>query len=157
MDQDVTWHGAKPRPGHIVLDGDPATPPHKRGHSLQCSAHVCCGQTAGWIKMTLGMMVGLSPGNTVLDADPPPPPKGHSPLISAHVCCGQTAGWIKMPISTNIGLGPGRIVTWGLRSPSQNGHSPPNFWPMSIVAKRSLISATADLLFKVAAAAVLDF
>jgi len=29
-------------PGHIALDGDPATPPLK-GHSPQFSAHVCCG------------------------------------------------------------------------------------------------------------------
>jgi len=36
-------------PGHIVLDGDPSPP---KGHSLpQFLAHVCCGQTAGWIKM----------------------------------------------------------------------------------------------------------
>jgi len=47
-------------PGHIVLDGDPAPPPPK-GHSLQFSAHVHCGQTARWIKMALGMEVGLSP------------------------------------------------------------------------------------------------
>ena len=42
-------------PGHIALDGDPAPPPQKL-HSLQCLqflAHVCCGQTAGWIKMPL--------------------------------------------------------------------------------------------------------
>jgi len=38
------------------------------------------GQTVGWIKMKLGMQVGLSPGHIVLDGDPaPPPPKGHSP------------------------------------------------------------------------------
>jgi len=28
-------------PGYIVLHGDPAPP--KKGHSLQFSAHVCCG------------------------------------------------------------------------------------------------------------------
>jgi len=27
MDEDVTWYGS--RPGHIVLDGDPAPPPAK--------------------------------------------------------------------------------------------------------------------------------
>jgi len=32
MDQDETWHGDRPQPGHIVLDGDPVTPPLK-GHS----------------------------------------------------------------------------------------------------------------------------
>ena len=39
-----------------------------------------CGQTVGWIKMKLGMQVGLGPGHIVLDPNPaPPPPKGHSP------------------------------------------------------------------------------
>jgi len=33
------------------------------------------GQTAGWIKMPLGMEVGFSPGNIVLDGDPAPPKK----------------------------------------------------------------------------------
>jgi len=30
---------------------------------------------AGWIKMPLGMEVGLGPGDTVLDGDPAPPQK----------------------------------------------------------------------------------
>jgi len=54
------------------------------------SAHVYCGQTAGWIKTVLGMEVGLSPGDFVLDGDPDPSPKrGRSPLFSAHVYCGH--------------------------------------------------------------------
>ena len=39
---------------------------------------VCCGQTVGWIKMPLGMEVGVGSGHTVLDGDlalPPPPEK----------------------------------------------------------------------------------
>jgi len=39
-------------------------------------AHVCCGQTAGWIKMPFGMEVGLVPGRTVLDGNPAPPIRG---------------------------------------------------------------------------------
>jgi len=52
---------------------------------------VHCGQTVGWIKMLLGMEVGLGPGHIVLDRDPAPPPrKGHSsPHFSAHVYYGQ--------------------------------------------------------------------
>jgi len=42
---------------------------------------------AGWIKMPLGMKVGLGPGHIVLLGDPAPP-KGHSPQFSAHVYCG---------------------------------------------------------------------
>ena len=33
---------------------------------------VYCGQTVRWIKMKLGMEVGLGPGHNVLDEDPPP-------------------------------------------------------------------------------------
>jgi len=47
------------------------------------SAHACCGQMAGWLKMPLGMEVGLGCDHIVLDADPAasPPKKGHSPPI----------------------------------------------------------------------------
>ena len=31
---------------------------------------VCCGQTAGWIRIPLGTMVGISLGDIVLDGDP---------------------------------------------------------------------------------------
>jgi len=59
-------------PGHIVSDGDPAYPPSK-GHTPQFSAHVCCGQMAGWIKMPLGMEVGLIPGDCVTWGPSSPP------------------------------------------------------------------------------------
>ena len=36
---------------------------------------VYCGQTVGWIKMKLGMQVGIGPGHIVLDGDPAPPPQ----------------------------------------------------------------------------------
>jgi len=43
-----------------------------------CPFIVCSGQTAGWIKMSLGMEVGLGPGHIVLDGDLAPPKKGHN-------------------------------------------------------------------------------
>jgi len=66
--------------GDIGLDGNPAPPLQKRGlSSPKFSVHVCCGQTAGRIKMPLVTEVGFSPGHIVLDGDqPPPPPKWHS-------------------------------------------------------------------------------
>jgi len=54
------------RPGHIVLDGDPAPALQKRGHSPRFLTHIYCGQTAGWINMPLGMEVGLDPSDVVL-------------------------------------------------------------------------------------------
>jgi len=109
---------------------------------------VYCGHTVGWIKMKLGMEVGLSRGDVVLDGDlAAPPQKVHSPQFLAHVCCGQTAGWIKMPLGMEVDLSPGNIVLDG--DPAKKGHStPPTFRPMSIVvvAKWSPISATAEHL-----------
>jgi len=66
----------------------------------QFSAHVYCGQTAGWIKMPLGTEVGFGPDDIALDGDPAPLPKrGRSPSpIFAHVYCSRTAGWIKVAL-----------------------------------------------------------
>jgi len=95
--------------GHIVLDGDPAPLPkgaqppifgpcllgpnscmhqditcYGVGLSLYDivldSAHVYCGQTAGWMKTPLSTEVDIGPGHIVLDGDPAPPRKGHSSL-----------------------------------------------------------------------------
>ena len=119
-------------PGDFVLDGDPALLP-KKGRSPQFLAHVYCGQTAGWIKITLITVVGLGPGDTVLDGDPlrSPPKKGHSPpQFSAHVCCGQTAEWIKMPLGAEVGLSIGDIVLDRNQLPSPKGTRPqPIFGP----------------------------
>jgi len=61
-------------PGDIVLIWDPASP--KGGTAplrILFSTDVCCDQTAGWIKMPLGMEVGLGPGQIVSDGNPAPP------------------------------------------------------------------------------------
>ena len=76
--------------------GTPLPLPKKGAESPKFSIHVYCGQTAGLMKLVLGMEVGLSPGDFVLDRDQPLPKKGQSPQFSAYVYCGQTAGWIKM-------------------------------------------------------------
>jgi len=74
-------------PGHIVLDGD--------------HVHVCCGQTAGWIKMPLGTEVDLGPDNIVLDGSPARPQRGAAQHPQFWpTCCGQMAPWIKVPLGT---------------------------------------------------------
>jgi len=81
MDQDVTGMEVGLGPGDFVLDGEPAPPPQKGDRApSKFSAHVYCGQTAGWMKLVLGMEVGLSPGDFVLYGDPVPSPKGAKPL-----------------------------------------------------------------------------
>ena len=74
---------------------------------------------AGWIKMALGMEVGLGPGHIVLDGNPAALPKkgAELPQFSAHFYCGQTAGWIKMALSMEVGLRSGHIVLDGDPAP----------------------------------------
>jgi len=74
--------------------------------------------------------------------------KRAQPPIFRPCHCGQTIGWIKMPLGRKIGLGPGHTVLDGDQGPLPKGAQPPNFRPMSIVAKRSPISATAEHLFE---------
>ena len=59
----------------------PSCPSPKSGHIPQFSAHFYCGQTAGCIKMPLGMEVGLSPGDCVRWGPSFPSPKGVQPPI----------------------------------------------------------------------------
>jgi len=88
-------------------------------------------QTVGWIKMKLGMQVGLSPGHIVLEGTHLPSP------FSAHICCGQMARWIKMSLGMEVGLDLCDFVLDGDLAPHPpKGDRAPNFRRMSIVAKR---------------------
>ena len=121
MNQDETWHAGRPRPRTHCVRWEPSSPSPK-GHSHQFSAHICCGQMASWIKMLLGMEVGLGPGDFVLDRDPPPPQKWRgTPQCSAHVNCGQTAGWLKTALGMEVGLSPGDFVLDANQPRPQNG------------------------------------
>jgi len=52
----------------------------KGAQTTQFTAHICCGQMAAWIKMSLGMELGLDLGDFVLDGIPLPlPQKGGGP------------------------------------------------------------------------------
>jgi len=88
-------------------------------HLIQCGRGqvlpplVYSGQTVGWIKMKLGMAVGLCPFHIVLDGDPAALPKTgtQQPPLFGPCLCGQTAGWIKMQLGTEVDLDPGHIVS----------------------------------------------
>jgi len=119
-------------PGHIVLDGtqlpltergtaaptfaiyghgDPA-PPRKGAQHPPLSAHDYCGQTAGWIRIPLGMEIDLDPGDIVFYAEPAPPRKGaqKTPLsLFTDACRRQTV--------KSVNLGP--CLLWRNGRPSQ--------------------------------------
>jgi len=88
MDQDATWYGGKPRARpHYMLHGGGFLP---KWQSPQFLAHVFCGQTARWIKMSIGTEVAFGPGHIVLDGDSAPRPwKGHSSPHDGAVIIGK--------------------------------------------------------------------
>jgi len=142
MDQDVAWYEGRPQPRRLCVRWRPSPFPTKGVEPPpQFSAHFYCGQTAGCIKMPLGMEVGLRPGDFVLDGDPAPLPTKEaepSPQFSAHLYCGQTAGWIKMALGMEVGLwSTAHCVVWGHSSPPEKRGRAPNFRPIFIVAKRT--------------------
>jgi len=77
--------------------------------------------------MSLGMELGLGPGDFVLDGDPANLHKGGGApsQFSAHDYCGQTAGWMKLVLSMEIGLSPGDLALDGTQPLSpKRGRSP---------------------------------
>jgi len=62
-----------------------------------CDVGVYCGQTVGWIKVKLGMQVGLGPGHIVLDGYPAPLTKNGADfdpyLLWANGWMDQNASW----------------------------------------------------------------
>ena len=129
MDQDETWRAGRPRPWPHCIRWGPISPPQRGTASTQFSAHICCSQIAAWIKMPLGMELGLSPGDFVLDGDPAPlPKKGAEPpsptfgpfLLWPNGWMHQDATWYEGRPQPR-----GLCVTWG--------PSPLNFRPMFII------------------------
>jgi len=70
MDRGETRHAGRPRPWPHSVRWGLSSPPLKGESRPQFSAYICCGKMAEWIKMPLGVEVGLGPGDFVLDGDP---------------------------------------------------------------------------------------
>jgi len=118
---------------------------------------VYCGQTVAWIKIKLGMDVGLDrPRPHCVRWRPSSPKRGIAPQFSAHVYCGQTAGCVRIPLGTEVGFGPGDIVLDGNSAPPESGTTP-SFRLMFIVARRSPISPTASSCLNILSCNMLPF
>jgi len=59
MDQDETLHIGRPRLWPHCVRWGPSSPSPKGAQPPQFSANIRCGQMAAWIKMSLGMELGL--------------------------------------------------------------------------------------------------
>ena len=117
MDQDGTWYGGRPQLRRLCVRWGPSPLPQK-GRSIQFSARVYCGQTAGCIKIALGMQVALTPGDCVRWGLSPFPKKGAEPhpifgprLLWPIGCMDQDATWYRgrprpQPIRYCVRCGP---------------------------------------------------
>jgi len=111
MDQDATWFGGSPQPNRLCVRWGPHSPSLKRGQSPQIFGLCLLCQTAGWIKMALGMEVGLRSGDFVLDGDPVSPPQKRSGpfLLWPNGWMHQDATWYRgrhQPRGLRIRWGP---------------------------------------------------
>jgi len=100
MDQDCTCHGRGPWSRPHCTKWGPSSSPQKGDRAPQFSADFYCSQTAGCIRMPLGMEVGLSRGDFVLDGESAPrTPEGAEPpifrprLLWPNGCMDQDATW----------------------------------------------------------------
>ena len=129
MHQDETWHAGRSRPWPHCVRWGPSSPSPK-GAQPQFSVHICCGQMAAWIKMSLGMEVGLGPGDFVLDEDPALPPQ--PPKIIFGPCLLRPSGWMDEAGTWHGGRPqPRRLcVRWGPSPcPKRGGASSPILGP----------------------------
>ena len=98
---------------------------------------VYCGQTDGWIKMPLGMEIGLGPRHIVLDGDPTPPQKGDTinfrPMSVVARLDGSRCHFHLVWPEPGGRPRPGHIVLDGDPAPPPNkkAGTVPNFRPMS--------------------------
>ena len=85
--------------------------------------------------MPLGIEVGLGPGDTVLDRDRTPTPPKQGGTAAPHVLC-LVAKRLMDQDATWYGGRPqlGLVVLDGELAPQRG--TAPNFWPISVVAKR---------------------
>jgi len=92
-----------------------------------------CGQTAGWIKMLLGMEVGLGPGDCVRWGPTSPLQNGAEPPIFSP-CLLWLNGWMDQDGTWHEGrLGSGHVVLDGDPAPPpQKGDRAPNFRPVPV-------------------------
>ena len=108
---------------------------------LLTQSHSPCGQMVGWMKVPLGVQVGLSPGHIVLDGDPAPSQKVARPTIFGP-CLLWPNSWMNQDATWYGGrCRPRRhCVRWLLSCLPQIGAQPCACW----TSKEQLFGATEE-------------
>jgi len=125
MDQDGTWHGGGPWSRPHCSRWGPAPLPNKGVRAPNFRQIFIAAKRLDASRLPLGMEVGVSPGDFVLDGTQHPCPKEAEPpifgrrLLWPNACMDQDAAWYGgRPRPTR------HCVRWGPSSPSLKGHSP---------------------------------
>ena len=137
-DQDETWQAGGPRPWPHCVRWGPSSPSLNGTQPPIFRPYLLCGQMAAWIKMSLGMELGLGPDHFMSDGDPAPclqkgaPKKFFGPSLS------WPNGWMDEAGTWHRGRPqPWRLLDGDTAPSPKRGRSPiPNFRPMFTVAKR---------------------
>jgi len=124
-------------------------PPPQKGADPQFSAHVYCGQTAGWIKMSLGTEVNVASGDVVLDGVTAP----HFRFMS--IVAKRLDGWRRHLVRKYRSRPRPRrhCIRQGPSSPRKGHSCSPLFGPC-LLWPRLPISATAELLLYTSAQSI---
>jgi len=137
-------------PGHILLDGDPAPPPQKRGQSPPNfqNMSIVAKQLNGSRWHLAHRWASIQA--TLLDGDPAPNPQRGTPPIFGP-CLLWPNGWMDED-ATWYGSWPRprpRCVIWGCSSPAPRKRhiSPPPLSGPCLLWPRSPVSAIAELLY----------
>jgi len=106
--------------------------PQRGTAPAQLSTHVCCGQTAGWIKMPFGRKLVLRPGDIVLDGYQLPHKRGDTAAPTFGPCLSWPNDWVNQDATWYGGGSRPRphCVRWGPSCPLQKRVQPPIFGPL---------------------------
>jgi len=100
--------------------------PQRGTAPAQLSTHVCCGQTAGWIKMPFGRKLVLRPGDIVLDGYQLPHKRGDTAAPTFGPCLSWPNDWVNQDATWYGGGSRPRphCVRWGPSCPLQKRVQP---------------------------------
>jgi len=150
LDQYATWYGGRLRPRRQCW----ICPQKGCGTAAPPDFGRCIVAKRLDGSRCIGTKLGVGPGDIVLHGNPAPPPqkkKWAQAFPNFGPCLLWPNGWIDQDVTWYVG-GPRprpHCVRWGLGIQLSQRDTAPNFRLMSIVAKRSPISATADHLLVV--------
>ena len=169
VDQDATCYGGRPRPGHIVLCGDPA-PPRKGARQLPTFAIYgrslrpynrgsCLMWPNSWMDQDSTWYRGRPwPKPQCVRWGPSSPTKRaqRPPILAMSIVAKRLDGSrCHLVVGTEVGLGPGDILLDGDSAAPKRGHiSPPLFgscllWPNGRPSQQLLSSCSFSVKTKI--------